>query len=311
MKKKSGFKKLLKVLLWTLVGVVAFVVLLVATLPLWIGAVVCPVANSVAPKITKTEFNLGHLAVNPYTGRLEVGDFLLGNPEGYSDPRAVELGKLVVDVDVPSLASDVIHIEELTIDGCFVSYSIGGTNKIDNISQILLNVSGDKEDVAEAREDAEPSPTTEAEAKDAAKDASEEIAEEAPGKKRRIIIDRVTVRGVKVKLQMITIPVPSMTFEDIGKDVGGVSPADAVGAIWDRILKGSTDIGKGLSSAIGGLLGGGASAVGDGAGAAADAVGEGAEKAADAVKDSAETAVEAVGEGTKKAADAVKNIFGL
>ena len=169
MKKKSGFKKLLKVLLWTLVGVVAFVVLLVATLPLWIGAVVCPVANSVAPKITKTEFNLGHLAVNPYTGRLEVGDFLLGNPEGYSDPRAVELGKLVVDVAVPSLVSDVIHIEELTVDGCFVSYSIGGTNKIDNISQILLNVSGDKEDVAEAREDAEPSPTTEAEAKDAAK----------------------------------------------------------------------------------------------------------------------------------------------
>lgn len=279
MKKKSGFKKLLKVLLWTLVGVVAFVVLLVATLPLWIGAVVCPVANSVAPKITKTEFNLGHLAVNPYTGRLEVGDFLLGNPEGYSDPRAVELGKLVVDVAVPSLVSDVIHVEEITIDGCFVSYSVGGTNKIDNISQILLNVSGDKEDVAEAREDAGPSPTTEAEAKDAA----EEVAEEAPGKKRRIIIDRVTVRGVKVKLQKLTIPVPNMTFEDIGKDVGGVAPADVVGIIWDRILKGATDVGAGLS-ALGGLLGDGANAVGDGAGAAADAVGEGAEKAADAVK---------------------------
>ena len=283
MKKKSGFKKLLKVLLWTLVGVVAFVVLLVATLPLWIGAVVCPVANSVAPKITKTEFNLGHLAVNPYTGRLEVGDFLLGNPEGYSDPRAVELGKLVVDVAVPSLVSDVIHVEEITIDGCFVSYSVGGTNKIDNISQILLNVSGDKEDVAEAREDAGPSPTTEAEVKDEAKDAAEEVAEEAPGKKRRIIIDRVTVSGVKVKLQKLTIPVPNMTFEDIGKDVGGVAPADVVGIIWDRILKGATDVGAGLS-ALGGLLGDGANAVGNGAGAAADAVGEGAEKAADAVK---------------------------
>lgn len=292
-RKSSWFGRLFKAVLWTVVGVVALVVLLVATLPLWIGPVARPVANAVAPKITKTDFSLGHLYLNPYTGRLEVGDLMLGNPEGYSDPRAVELGKLVVDVAVTSLASDVVRIEELTIDGCFVSYSIGGTNGIDNISQILLNVSGDAEDVAEAREDAEPAPETEAEAKDAAGEAVEDAAEEladddSPAKDIRVIIDRVTVRGVKVKLQMFTIPVPDMTFENVGTDVGGVAPADAVGIIWDRILKGATNVGDGIS-ALGGLLG-------SGAGKGADAVGEGAE---------------AVGEGAKKAADAVKGIFGL
>lgn len=287
-KKSSGLMKLVKAVLWTLGGVLALVVLLVATLPLWIGTVARPVANAVAPKITKTDFNLGHLYLNPYTGRLEVGDLLLGNPEGYSDPRAVELGKLVVDVAVTSLASDVIRIEELTIDGCFVSYSIGGTNGIDNISQILLNVSGDAEDVAEAREDAEPPPQTEAEAKDAVEDAAEELAEDdSPAKKIRVVIDRVTVRGVKVKLQMFTVPVPNMTFEDVGKDVGGVAPADVVGIIWDRILKGATNVGDGLS-ALGGMLG-------DGAGKGADAVGDGAK---------------AVGEETKKAVEAVKGLFG-
>ena len=288
-KKSSGLMKLVKAVLWTLGGVLALVVLLVATLPLWIGTVARPVANAVAPKITKTDFNLGHLYLNPYTGRLEVGDLLLGNPEGYSDPRAVELGKLVVDVAVTSLASDVIRIEELTIDGCFVSYSIGGTNGIDNIKQILLNVSGDSEDVAEAREDAEPAPETEAEAKDAVEDAAEELADDdSPAKEIRVVIDRVTVRGVKVKLQMFTVPVPDMTFEDVGKDVGGVAPADVVGIIWDRILKGATNVGDGLS-ALGGMLG-------DGAGKGADAVGDGAK---------------AVGEETKKAAEAVKGLFGL
>ncbi len=287
-KKSSGLMKLVKAVLWTLGGVLALVVLLVATLPLWIGTVARPVANAVAPKITKTDFNLGHLYLNPYTGRLEVGDLLLGNPEGYSDPRAVELGKLVVDVAVTSLASDVIRIEELTIDGCFVSYSIGGTNGIDNISQILLNVSGDAEDVAEAREDAEPPPQTEAEAKDAVEDAAEELAEDdSPAKKIRVVIDRVTVRGVKVKLQMFTVPVPNMTFEDVGKDVGGVAPADVGKIIWDRILKGATNVGDGLS-ALGGMLG-------DGAGKGADAVGDGAK---------------AVGEETKKAVEAVKGLFG-
>lgn len=293
MKKASWFKKLAKGVLWTLAGIVALVVLIVATMPLWIGPVARPAANAIAPRITKTAFSLGHLALNPYTGRLEVGDLLIGNPEGYSDPRAVELGKLVVDVAVTSLASDVIRIEELTIDGCFVSYSIGGTNGIDNISQILRNVSGDAEDVAEAREDAEPAPQTEAEAKDAANDAVEDAADElaeddSPAKDIRIVIDRVTVRGVKVKLQMLTIPVPDMTFEDIGKDVGGVAPADAVGLVWDRILKGATNVGDGVS-ALGSLLGKGAGkgadAVGDGAKAAADAIGDGAKKTADAVKD--------------------------
>lgn len=285
-KKSSWFKKLAKAVLWTLVGVVALVVLLVATLPLWIGPVARPVANAVAPKITKTDFNLGRLSLNPYTGRLEVGDLLIGNPEGYSDPRAVELGKLVVDVAMTSLASDVIRIEELTVDGCFVSYSIGGTNGIDNISQILQNVSGNAED-------AEPAPTTEAEAKDAASDAVEEAKEDladddSPARDIRIVIDRVTVRGVKVKLQMLTIPVPDMTFEDIGTDVGGIAPADAVGLVWDRILKGATNVGDGIS-ALGSLLG-------DGAGKGADAVGEGAK---------------AVGDGAKKTADAVKNLLGL
>ena len=305
-KKSSWFKKLVKGALWTLAGVVAFVVLAVATLPLWIGPVARPAANAIAPRITKTDFFLGHLALNPYTGRLEVGDLLIGNPEGYSDPRAVELGKLVVDVAVPSLATDVIRIEELTVDGCFVSYSIGGTNGIDNISQILMNVSGDAEDVAEAREDAEPAPQTEAEAKEAANDAVEDAAEElaeddSPAREIRVVIDRVTVRGVKVKLQMFTIPVPDMTFEDIGKDVGGVAPADAVGIVWDRILKGATSVGDGVS-ALGSLLG-------KGAGKGADAVGDGAKAAADAVGGGAKAAADAVGDGAKKTADAVKGLL--
>lgn len=306
MKKKSSFlKKAVKAVLWTLGCVVALVVLLVATLPLWVGPVVRPAVNAVAPKFTKTAFSIGHLALNPYTGRLEVGDFLLGNPEGYSDPRAVELGKLVVDVDMATVASDVIRVEELTVDGCFVSYSVGGTNGIDNISQILMNVSGEADDDEEEGEAQDDAPPAEAEGP-AEGEAAEEVADGddgTPAKEIRVIIDRVTVRGVKVNLQGFTIPVPNMEFKDVGSDVGGVAPADVAGLLWDRILKGATGIGDGIS-ALGGLLGDGAGAasgaVSDGAGAAADAVGEGAKKAADAV-----------GEGAKKTADAVKNLLGL
>lgn len=276
---KNPLKKTLKIVLWTLGGLVALVVLLVAALPLWLGPVVCPIVNKVAPMITKTDFKIEKLSVNPWTARVEVGGLLVGNPEGYSDPRAVELKQFVLDVKPLSLLTKVIHVEEVTVRDCFVSYSVGGSNKVNNVSQILANVTGEQP----AAEDPEAAKELEEAAKDvnaAAQDgepkevAKDDDAAEAPAEEEgpslvdqyKIIIDRVTVDGVKVKLQMITLPSLSLTLNDIGKDSGGVKPTDALGLIWDRIMKSATNIG-------------------DAASAAADAVGEGAEKAVDAVKD--------------------------
>ena len=82
-------KKLLKILGWIILGVFALALVLVLTLPLWLGPVVKPTANAAVPKLTKTAFNLGHLSLNPYTGRLEIGDVQLCNPEGYSEKYAL------------------------------------------------------------------------------------------------------------------------------------------------------------------------------------------------------------------------------
>ena len=276
---KKNLKKPLKIVLWTLGGLVAFVVLLVATLPLWISPVVCPIVNKVAPTITKTDFKIEKFTVNPWKARIEIGGLLIGNPEGYEEPRAVELKQFVVDVRLFSLLTKVIHVEEVTIRDCFVSKISGGTNNVDNIAQILANVTGTQpgvaaEDAAEAAKDA-----AEDAAKDGAKDGEpKEVAKDdddvAPDAeeagpslldKYKIIVDRVTVDGVKLKMKLLTIPVPSFTLTDIGTASGGVKVTDVGGLVWDSILKGSTNIG-------------------DAADKAADAIGEGAAKAADALK---------------------------
>ena len=279
---RNLLKKTLKIVLWTLGGLVALVVLLVATLPLWLSPVACPIVNKVAPKLTKTDFKIEKLSVNPWTARVEVGGLLVGNPEGYSDPRAVELKQFVVDVELFSLLTKVIHVEEVTIRDCFVSYSVGGTNKIDNVKQILQNVKGEPVASDDAAKDgAEPPAEAKDVAKDAAEEASEEVAETSPADDYKVIIDRVTVDGVKVKLQMITLPVPSFTLNDIGKESGGVVPADAVGLVWDSILKSASNLG------------------------------DAAEKAADAINKGAEKAADAINKGAEKATDAVKNLLNL
>ena len=278
-------KKAVKIVLWSVGGLFAFLILLVATMPLWVGTIARPIVNGVVPKITKTSFNIGRLYVNPWTGRVEVGDFLLGNPDGYSDPRAVELKSLVFDLDMTKMVGSAYEVEEVTVDGLFVSYAIGGENNVDNIKQILINVAGGKEkyDAQQARKAALKA---EQAAKDeAAKEAAEEAAEKAEEKLEeeggdeepmKFVVDRFTLRDVKVKVQMITLPVPNFTLTDIGKDSDGASIGDILDDVWTSILSGAMSLGDGAKT-LGGLIN-------KGAGAAADAVSDGAKKTADAVK---------------------------
>ena len=319
-----------KILLW----IVILAVLLVLTLPLWLGPVVKPIANAAVPKVTKTSFNLGHLYLNPYTGRFELGDMRLGNPVGYDEPTAVSVDNLVVDVAMTTLGDKYVHVEEVTVDGVFVSLVKGGANNVDNMTQIQYNVAGGKEkyEAKKAKADAEK------EQSEAQKpEEAEEQAEEDSGDGKKVVIDVLTLSNIKVKYGMLTIPVPSITLKDLGKESDGLTLGELGETIWEAILNAALAVGDG-AKALGGLLKTGAGALGEGVGAAAGTVsesatktvgaigdkvgaaagvvGDGASKAVDVVGDGAKavgegagTAVKAVGEGVGKGVDAIKGLF--
>lgn len=291
-------KKAVKVVLVSFVALAALVVALVATLPLWLGPVARPLANRVAPTVTKTAFNLGHLSLNPYTGRLEVGDVLVGNPAGYSEPRALSLGALSVSVDLPSVFTDCVHVREIALSDLFVSYLYGGENSVDNLTQIQMNVAGGKEQYEAERRRKEA-------ADEAAAQTGADAPAEAAGPERRLVIDRLTVSGVRVKLQMITIPVPPITLTDIGKKSGGVTMAELTAQVWEAILKGASAVGDG-AAALGGLINTTAGNVGETVQGAGKAAADSLQSAAGTVNDG----VKKLGDDVKKTADAVKKLFG-
>ena len=306
-------KKLLKILGIIVASIVALALLLVLTLPLWLGPVVKPIANAAVPKITKTSFNLGHLSLNPYTGRFELGDMVLGNPAGYDEPTAVAVSNIVVDVAVTTACDKYVHIEEVTVDGVFVSLVKGGENNVDNMKQIQYNVAGGKEKYEEKQAKAE------AEAKEAkpAEEAKPDEGEAEAADSKKIVIDVLTLNNITVKYGMLTIPVPSITLKDLGKESDGLTAGELFEKIWEAVFNAALAVGDGVK-ALGGLLKDGAGALGDGAGKAmdaigagkaVDAVGSGAGKAVDAVGEGAGKAVDAVGEGAGKAVDAIKGLF--
>lgn len=272
-------KKAMKFLLWTIVGIVAFVLLLVLALPLWISPVATGVANAVVPGVTKTSFHLGTFKLNPYTGRLIVGDLQLGNPTNFKEKTAVDLSRLEVKVDVASLFGQKIRVELVDLGALQVYAAFPAA---DNFLQIARNAQG--EQAAEA----EVTPST-----NAVEVAS---AEEKPAK--GLQIDRLSIHDVTIKYGIVPIPF-AMTLTGLGADnENGMSVRELYTTIKDSVMKAVSgaagaigDLGKSAAAAIGNL---GKDATGAATGAAADA---------------ADAAAKAVGDGAKKAADALKGLF--
>lgn len=300
-------KKVIKIIVGIIVFVLILVVALVATSPLWLGPVIKSVANAATPKITGTAFNLGQASVNPFSLRCEFGALTLANPEGFKEANAVTLGRFNVDVDTASTMSDVLVIEDISVEDLCVALVSNdeGKGNFDIIADNAAKALGkDKAEPAQAEpEKAEPEKA------------------EAPKDKKplKIIITRLNLKNLKVKKGPLTIPCPSIELHDLGKDSGGYEPAQMGQAIlkevWANIMAAGTDVlklgtsaldaAKGATEAANTALKGTTDAAADAASAATDAAKNAANATTDAVKGAAGAATDAV----KGAGDALKGLF--
>ena len=235
-------KKMLKILLWTIVGVLALGLALVATIPLWLGPTVTTVANKVAPEYTGTPFSLDGVGINPYTGKYRITKLNLGNPKDYPVPTAFSVSNVLVDVEMSSLFTNTIHIREITIEAPYVSYvSKDGTNNFEWIGAHAAAKAGPKDET------------------------EEEKAEEEKGPGKKVIIDKLTIADTRVKLKILPeMPIPTITLTDIGKEKGGATWSVVGNQLVEAVMTASNAVGKGLTSAIG-VLGDGANTLVGGA----------------------------------------------
>ena len=287
--------KAIKILLKAVVVIVAIVIVALLALPLWFGPVVKTAANAAVPGIVKTDFHMGHLHLNPYTARFELGDMQLSNPQGYSEKYAVTLGDIIFDAETLSLATDVIHIEEITVKDIFVSVVSGGENNVGNFKQIQYNVAGGKEkyEAAEAEKE-EKAKLEELQAKETAQEKREEepqvAEEEKPAKK--VIIDKLHISGLKVQYGILPISVPvTIELADIGRKSGGATLMEAWQQIWEGILK-AAGVGGEQLKALGNLTG-------DAAKQATEAATKAAAQATAAVGNATESATKAASQATE------------
>lgn len=254
---KKGMKKGLKIALYVLGGLVALIAVVLITLPLWISPVATSVAESVVPVFTGCKFKMETFNLNPFSGKLRITEVHLSNPEGYKEPEAFGVSTVNVEVATCSLLTSTIHVKDITIQGPFVGITMeNGTN---NFMAILANL---KSKLGSSEE--------------------EEVKEEGPSKK--IVIDHFELSGTRVKMGL-TIPIPSITLNDIGKNSGGATFAEVGTEVKGACTKCMADFGGAASGLLKGAVGGAEDAVGK----ASEALGKRTESIGNSAKSAAES----------------------
>jgi len=178
-------------------------------------ALIADAIRSYGPQITGVPVKLGGVKLEPTEGTFVISQLELGNPKGFKTPHALVVQQLQIKLDVSSLTKDVIHIQQVTIAQPQVAYehASGGSN----LDVIQRNV----------------------EAYVAAHSSGGQGAESGPGNvQTKVIIDQFSMLGAKADVsaevlqgQGVTVSLPDVQINDIGKKSGGVSPAVATSQV--------------------------------------------------------------------------------
>jgi hypothetical protein len=206
------------------VGIVVVVLLVVVLAVVFfsLNSIVKKGVETVGPKLTQVEVRLGSADLSPFSGSGTLAKLFVGNPTGYKTPSAIEVGSVKVAVEVGSVMSDTIVVDEINIQAPEIT--IEGTFSGNNLSKILDNLNAAAGGDSKSKT---PAPT----------------ASGKPAKK--FIVKKLVMDGGKINVSLnlpvlggksLTVPLPPMHLENIGTAQNGVSAAELVQTVMKPLL---------------------------------------------------------------------------
>lgn len=240
--------------------------------------IVKKVVNKYGSEVTGTDVNLSGFDIDLKNGQASVKEITVANPANYKTKYAVQLGQVSVKVNLKSITSDTIIIDEIAVNKPVISYEMMSLTQ-NNISDIINNVNK-----FTASSQNEETPV-----------AKPESSSEA----KKVIIKKVVISNGEINGAMTAAPdvvsasvaLPTITLNNIGEESKGTSVASSIATILNKLLSSvSTTV---ISSNLANLKG---------------AAGVVADTAKDAVKDVADTAKETTEGVVSGVTDTIKNI---
>ncbi|MBQ9236284.1 MAG: AsmA family protein [Alphaproteobacteria bacterium] len=217
----------MKFIKYTLLTLLLLVIIAAAAVWFYLDSIVKTAVNKYGSQIVGTNVSLESFRLNPFNGELKLGGINIGNPNGYSAPSLLKLGGISVKVDMKSLLSDTIVVEDIRIDNPSITYEMPDFST-SNVMQIQQNVA--KNTVSEDQ-----------------KEVAEENKAEAESAKN-VIIRKVLVEGGLLNaitpLQnndtALNIDLPAVELANLGGENQKLTIRDSVTEIFNKILFNAT-----------------------------------------------------------------------
>ncbi len=218
----------------------AVLLLLWITVPIFMGRAIKLGIQTLGPKITQTEMEVGMVTISPFSGKARIRGLEIGNPKGFKTDRAMALGDFRVKVDLKSLASDVVVIPQIVIDKPEISYE--SNSQGNNLKLIQRNVDQFTRKLVGSN-----------------KDEKEQEKKEIKFYIHDLVVRNATLyyspRLAGSKVMKLTLP--EIHLKEIGKP-NGVPPSAAVSSVMKSLTssagaavgKVAKDIGKGVGKSV-------------------------------------------------------------
>jgi hypothetical protein len=202
--------------------------------------------ESYGSEIIGANVQLDAVVLDLAEGQAALNGLHIGNPDGFQTDYAMQLDQVKVTLDIDSITTDLIVIKEVLIQGPAVIYEMasGGSN-VDTIAKNAQDYTGNE--------------------------AQTEDSSNAP----KLIIENfymndgeVSVSHSFLKGKTLTVGLPNIHLQDIGKEENGASPGEVAEEVMDSIKSG---VGTAVASlSLGKTFSGGADAVKEGAASVMD-----------------------------------------
>ncbi|RVU36900.1 hypothetical protein EOI86_12485 [Hwanghaeella grinnelliae] len=169
-------------------------------------------------RATGVEVTLGKVALDIAGGKGSLGDLNVANPSGFDTDYAFNLGDISVSLDLDSLQSNPIVINEVIVTSPKVIYELGDGGS--NIDAIQRNVENFTKEIS----------------------GGASSSDEAGGDGTKVVINDLYIRGADVRVsapflkgQAMGTEVPEIHLQDIGKDSGGATPGEVAAQVLDSL----------------------------------------------------------------------------
>ena len=264
------------------VGVLAVIGVIVVVFFLSnLGSVITKAVEVFGSEVLQTEVSLMETEISPTSGKGTMRGLKVGNPKGFETASAMEFSEVILGLDVATLTKSTVVVNEIVIDAPQFTYELGSDGS--NIDAIKRNID-----------------TSMGSANGGSSASKPESPKSDSGDGKKLIIEKFILRDAKVNVSAVglggktlTVSIPTIQLNDIGKDKGGASPGEVAKKIFDSI---NQEIGKAVS--------------GLGLGKAKDVVEGVASDLKENLGEEVAGSTEALGDGAKKLGDSVKGIFG-